>query len=623
MGVLQSQLSESKNNEVALKKQLQSTKLEIDKLKRETRNPYNQSEQVASLEREIRKKSNELNTLGEKLKKTVQNAADLESKLDKAVREKNAMTNEVNKNKNDMELLEANVEQLQDELRKIEAAYQQEMNAMENKLRNETVAKDGEIESLKSTLKMRSDDVDALVPEVTRLQELNYALQEKNDVQSHQVAALKSESDRLKAQVEKEKASSEEMIHQLNVKLSGVQSKNDELVRMLESEAKAKNSEILRLKDVIFERSRKVADLESKIKSIRAGNTVMMTEIGSLKNMQRSSEKIITEKQSDIVSLKAEIEELKRQLSAGRVSGSAKNSEIEDLEKRLRSELTARSEAKRAFEMALQGKDKDIKRLQQELATQSAKLADLESKLDSANKTNKRLSNEIGEFKRERYSTELKMRKQSSDLSASMMEVQRLKAVLRSSGQTGEAKEKKSDGVIGVEDNFNGQLSEVIMGAGPIEKGKSSKEAKKSADTDSQSTQSATKQSVESGQKSKSSDEEVVVSNPPALPTVIGDFGTSKRFTKMVEQRSQPVSATNTRSSHQDSVSGNIRAGSGEFVHRIHPTKTSEISGAESGSCGKPETDRLDSSGQMSGWAGYKSKRWGGYLESLSRDASS
>jgi len=625
MAVLQSQLSESKNNESALKKQLQATKLEIDKLKRETRNPYNQSAQVASLEREIRKKSNELNILGEKLKKTVQNASDLESKLDKAAREKKAMTIEVNKYKTDMQSLEANVERLQDELRKIEAKHRQEMNAMENNLRNETVAKDGEIQSLKCSLQMRSDDVDALVPEVTRLQGLNYALQEKNDVQSHQVAALKSESDCLKAQVEKEKASSEAMIHQLNAKLTAVQLKNDELVRKLESDAKAKNSEILRLKDVIFERSRKVADLESKIKSIGAGNTDMMTEIGSLKSMQRSSEKLIDEKQSDIVSLKAEIDDLKRQLSAGRVSSSAKNSAIQDLEKKLRSELTARSEAQRAFEMALYGKDKDIKRLQQELATQSAKLADLESQLDRSNKTNKNLSNEIGEFKRERYSTELKMKKQSSDLNASIMEVQRLKAILRSSGQCGEANENNSDGVTGVENkgSVNGQLSDVIMGAETIEKRDSAKEAKNSADTVSQSTRSAPKHSIKSGQKSKSSDKEAVVSISSALPTVIGDFETSKRFTKMVEQSSQPVSAGNKRSSHLNSVSGNVSAGSGEIVHRIHPTKTSEISGADSGSNDKPEKDVLDSSGLVSGWAGYKNNRWGGYLDSLSRDASS
>ncbi len=605
MNALQSQLSDSKNSELSLKKQLRATKLEIDKLKRGTRNPYNQSEQVSSLEREIRKKNNELTALGEQLKKTVQNASELESKLDVAARDKNTMTYQVNKYKKDMQLLEGNVERLQDELSKVEATHRQEMNAIEIKLRNETMAKDGEIQSLKSSLQMRSDDVDALVPEVTRLQGLNNALQEKNDMQSNQVAALKSESDRLKVQVEKEKASSKDIIHQLNVKLSAAQSKNDELVKKLESDANAKNSEILRLKDIIFERSRKVAELESKIKSIGAGNNDMMTEIGSLKNMQRSSEKLIGEKQSSIISMRAEIEELKRQLSAGRVFDSAKNSEIQGLEKRLRSEMAAKSEAQRAFDMVLHEKDRDIKRLQQELAKQSELLADLESKLDQANKTNKSLSNEIGEFKRERYSTELKMRKQSSDLNSSIMEVQRLKVMLRSTGRSDEANENNSDTVTGAE------------------RGGSAKGAENTSDTDLQSARSSPKQSITSGQKTMASDKKAVFSSSSALPTVIGDFGTSKRFTKMVEQTPELVSAGNKHSLRQSSVSGDINSGNSEVAHTMFPTKMSETSGADSGSNDNPEADCLDSSGPMSGWAGYKNDRWGGYLDSLSRNASS
>ena len=459
MTVLESQLDTSKSTETSLSeeiknlnewkrnaqadiqsktKEIQGAKTELERLKKERRGSYRASEEVVQLEKEIRKKNNEIIGLNTTIKSMTKEVSNLQLKFEAALRENNSMSSEISElkewkqraiveRKKENDALESNVTRLRQELDNLKKSHQKEISKIEGKLRDEIsskkssvehfaselnsknnemkqlqdnlVSKDGEIKSLKSDLRYRNEDVDSLVPEVARLQALSSTLQETNDAHTKEFAALKS--------------------------------KNDELVAKLE----VKNNEIAKLENIVAERTKKVADLESKLDSISVANNKAMVEIGSLKDYRSTAEKTIEGNNSVIASMKVQYEQLQKELANGKSADAAKTAKLQELEKKMQTEVSVRSEDRSRFDKTLFGKDGEIEQLKRDLSARSLEIADLKLKIEQSNQTNKKLSSDIAEFKRSRYSSEELLKKQSGD-------VQRLTSDIQSRKEADAAKIK-------------------------------------------------------------------------------------------------------------------------------------------------------------------------------------
>jgi len=144
-----------------------------------------------------------------------------------------------------------------------------------------TEAFEAEIQSLKSALRNRDNDVDALVPEVSRLQQINAKLEEASQAQAREYANLGAKLERLQAQYERENQSESEAVKKLNARLNTIQSKNDELVAKLENDIRERDDEIIRLTGAVTERSRKVANLEAQLGSAGGNNNMSTAAVPS------------------------------------------------------------------------------------------------------------------------------------------------------------------------------------------------------------------------------------------------------------------------------------------------------------------------------------------------------
>eukprot|EP00571_Detonula_confervacea_P014148 CAMPEP_0172308286 /NCGR_PEP_ID=MMETSP1058-20130122/8931_1 /TAXON_ID=83371 /ORGANISM="Detonula confervacea, Strain CCMP 353" /LENGTH=1927 /DNA_ID=CAMNT_0013020669 /DNA_START=215 /DNA_END=5998 /DNA_ORIENTATION=+ len=260
--------------------------------------------------------------------------------------------------------------------------WKKNAEAEREKLERDLKSKDGVIAKLKYDFNERNEDVNALVPEVARLQELTATLEALNAKSSNDFESLKQEAEHLKARYEKESKSAADMAQSLQGQLATEQSNNSKLMLKLQDDIKLKESEMSKLQSTASERTRTIADMRSKLESYRKG-----------------SETAIEESKKKIASMSADFE---RQLTRG---NAAHKAELEQLKTKLQS---------------------DIQRLQQDLISRSNMITDLKTKLDASSTSNKKLSGEVVGFQTARRSTESLLKQSSHDLDAAKQEINRL-----------------------------------------------------------------------------------------------------------------------------------------------------------------------------------------------------
>eukprot|EP00804_Cyclotella_cryptica_P008468 CCRYP_003981-RA/>CCRYP_003981-RA protein AED:0.02 eAED:0.02 QI:0/0/0/1/1/1/7/0/2290 len=420
--------------------QLQLAKSEVERLKREAGMRARSSEELAVLQKEIRAKNNEVVNLTNTIQKLTKETADMKSRLDAIAKEKAMMTTEINQlsewkrkaeadQKKERENLESQISRLQQELTGTKDLHKQQINELDNKLREEAKDKrsviekftrdmrskddqiktlegnlsnkDKEINTLKHGLRERNEDVNTLVPEVARLQTLNAEMKAVNDARLKEFSALKAEAERLKVEFEKGNNANLATVKQLTAKLESEQTKHAEFIANLEKNVKEKSDEIVGLQSTLNDKTKKITDLEKRLGTM----SKMSADLASLEEYKANTEKSIAESRQQIQALKNDLARV----------------EIEDAEKKARIIELER------LQKSMFGKDGEIQRLKKDLAASGEEISSLRAKLNVSLETNKRMAQDIAEFKSARYSSEASLRKTTDELAVAQREVERLK----------------------------------------------------------------------------------------------------------------------------------------------------------------------------------------------------
>ncbi|KAL7435435.1 hypothetical protein ACHAXH_005445, partial [Discostella pseudostelligera] len=249
---LNKQITESNQQIATLQSRLDCSILTEEKLTNEiqtlTKSKHNAEAELERIKLGTAERSNEVIRLKESIQTMTKEISNLQSQLQGLMQERDSSRNGLQ------------------ELRE----WKTKAEAERTKLENELKMKDGFIEKLKYDLKERNEDVNVLVPEVARLQELTATLEELNAKLSFDFEALKEDAVRLKAQYEKESESAAGLAQSLKDQLTTEQLKNANLIATLQDEIKAKEVELARLQNSASERSQLITELKLKLERYRS-----------------------------------------------------------------------------------------------------------------------------------------------------------------------------------------------------------------------------------------------------------------------------------------------------------------------------------------------------------------
>ncbi len=420
--------------------------------------------------------------------------------------------------------------------------------------------------------------------QVARLQEIEKKLNglvEKSAIDFNQ---LKEKADSLKAQYERENKSSGVEMQKLKSLLSSEQAKSNESIQKLKEELRVKEAEMSQMKRSAGDRSKTIADIEAKLEQAR-----------------RQSQKTFEENKKKIESMKAAFE---KELERNKV---VHHAEIGRLKQSLQ---------------------KDISSLQQDLNDRSSVITDLQAKLDASTSSNKKLQGEVVGLQNARRSTETMLKESSQSLQRREQEIERLTKqfqMVKQSDASSNAKieslrtelNDKSALLNRLQAQVNSSSSEKERLLADLQQLKQWKEESLSAlrklyNQVSQNrggrvddiSEMVARIKIELGQKDSQLNQ--------------AKFATAsllkKKDTAVSAPAPIPAPAKLPINQGQE-----IGFGFSARTKRTLPSQNTSPPSSQSSAAANQEP----SSAPMSGWAGYKHKQWGGYLDNLSQPAQS
>ncbi|KAL3808714.1 hypothetical protein ACHAXA_003793 [Cyclostephanos tholiformis] len=370
---LSKQIAESAKKILALQSRIESSSNAEERLTNEIRTltQWRQSAEteLQRIKQGTAEKTAEVLNLNQSIQSMTKEILDLKAQLDRLTQARDSSNKEIL------------------ELRK----WKKNAEAERKRLEMDLQSKDSIISKLKYDFNERDEDVNILVPEVARLQELAATLEDLNAKRLKEFEGLKMEAERLKTEYERGSKSAADTAQSLKSQLSMEQLNNSKLIVMLQNDIKAKENEMSMLQSTAAERSKTIAAMKFKLETYR-----------------NESEKVIDDNKKKIESLTLDFE---NQLARGKAAHQA---ELSDLKKKLQS---------------------DMQRLQSELTSRSNMITDLKTKLDASFASNKQLAGEIVGFNTARRTSDLLLKQSSQNLDVTKQEVERLKRLIQETQQ--------------------------------------------------------------------------------------------------------------------------------------------------------------------------------------------
>ena len=403
--------------------------------------------------------------------------------------------------------------------------------------------------------------------QVARLQEIEKKLNglvEKSEIDFKQ---LKVQAESLKSQYEKENKSSTDELQKLKSLLSSEQSKNTESIMKLKDELKAKEVELSKLQSTTSERSQAIADMEAKLEQAR-----------------KQSERVVEENKKKIQSMNSAFE---KELERNKVAHQA---ELE----RLRVTL-----------------QKDISSLQRDLDARSNVITDLKAKLDASTASNKKMTGEIVGLQSERRSTETLLKESSQSLKRSEQEIERLSKQFQTLKQSDSSNEAKIESLRAELNDKSSLLNKLQSQVN------SSSLEKERLLTDL----SLLKQWKEKSQASLSELLKEVARGPvdnisEKLTKIKNEM--SVKDSQLNQAKSATAALLNRKEVVASSTSIPLQFNQGQEIGFGVTGRAKRTTGGR----GATPSQSSASNAPMSGWAGYKNKQWGGYLDNLASPTS-
>lgn len=398
---------------------------------------------------------------------------------------------------------------------------------------------------------------------------------------------LKEKADALKAQYEKENKSSGDEVQKLKSLLSSEQSKSTESILKLKDELKVKETEISKMQSTTSERSKTIADMEAKLEQAR-----------------RQNERAFEENKKKIESMNVAFEkELQRNKAAHQV-------ELERLKQNLQKEISS---------------------LQQDLNARSNVITDLQAKLDASTTSNKKLQGEVIGLQSVRRSTETMLKESSQSLERSEQEIERLTKQFQTMKQSDASKDAKIES-LRTELNDKSALLNRLQ----LQVNSSSSEKERLLTELNQ-----LKQWKEQSQAALNTLFSQVSQKRGGQVDDISEMVTriKNELSQKDAQLNQAKSATAALLNQKDALVTAIAApistpaqasqpfSQGQEIGFGFSARTKRTTGQQNTtpppSQSSAAANQKPSAGPMSGWAGYKNKQWGGYLDNLSSPAQS
>lgn len=648
---LNKQITQSDQQISSLQSHLDSTRSTEEKLTNEikTLTQYKQSAE-AELQRATQgtaDKNKEVLNLNNSIQSMNKEILDLKSQLDRLTRERDVGKKEI------WELRE----------------WKKNAEAERQKLELDLKSKDGVIAKLKYDYNERDEDVNALVPAVARLQELTATLEELNKKSSNDFESLKQEADNLKVRYEKESKSAADMAQSLKGQLTVEKNSNSKLILQLQDEIKVKESEMSKLQSTASERTRVIADMKLKLESHRKGSETAIEE--SKKKIASMSADSARQLANGTAAHKAELEQLKKKLQSDierlQQDLMSRSTMITDLKtkldassesnKKMSGEIIGFTTARRSTESLLNKSSRDLDAARQEIdrlkkqieeahqfdAANTGKIEGLERDLAEKSAALNRLQLGAAQFasEKERLLEDLNDLRQWKDQAQSSINALSNEIGLEAlSNEIVPSQEGKIDEVIeklsGIRNEFyqkDAQLNYAMSSTDALLKGQSG--TIYSADNMIE-TRSSPPPAVPSTTRTRSS-----FAIKPALPRVdVVGSGFSSRQKNVATVRQSKFSSI------PSGVSGGTEGNSPMAENASLPKeltppvmnsplraafakpKSSNTMSAYDAAVAASQQKEKATLGQtamseaspapMSGWAGYKHKQWGGYLDNLS-----
>ncbi|EJK75820.1 hypothetical protein THAOC_02444 [Thalassiosira oceanica] len=201
--------------------------------------------------------------------------------------------------------------------RELESIHKSKKQAEADKLQLERDVQSKElvINKLQSDLQIRHDDVDVLVPEVARLQELTASLNSVIREKTEEYELLQDEVERLKMQYSSSQSAAT-ALHLMEKNLSDEQAKDKDLIANLRAELEAKEAALSEL--TASQAESVVADVESKLDQYNRESTQVLDDNKrDLASMSSSFEKEKAARDSEV-----QTSALAKQQERGTVVGS-------------------------------------------------------------------------------------------------------------------------------------------------------------------------------------------------------------------------------------------------------------------------------------------------------------
>jgi len=393
---------------------------------------------------------------------------------------------------------------------------------------------------------------------------------------------LKEKADALKAQYERENKSSGVEVQKLKSLLSSEQAKSNESIQKLKEELRVKEIEMSQMKSSTGERSNTIADIEAKLEQAR-----------------RQSQKTFEENKKKIESMKAAFE---KELERNKVVHQA---EIDRLKQKLQKEISS---------------------LQQDLNARSSVINDLQAKLDASTSSNKKLQGEVVGLQNARRSTETMLKESSQSLQRREQEIERLTKqfqMVKQSDASSNAKieslrtelNDKSALLNRLQAQVNSSSSEKERLLADLNQLKQWKE-------ESQSALRELYYQVSQNRGGRVDDiSEMVARIKNELSQKDSQLNQAKSATASLLNKATAVSAAPIPAPAKLPINQGQEIGFGFSTRtkRTLPSQNASPPSSQSSAAANQET----TSAPMSGWAGYKHKQWGGYLDNLSQPAQS
>lgn len=422
--------------------------------------------------------------------------------------------------------------------------------------------------------------------QVARLQQIEKNLNGLVEKSALDFKQLKEKADALKAQYEKENKSSGDEVQKLKSLLSSEQAKSTESIQKLKEELRVKEAEISKMQSSSGERSKAVADIEAKLEQAR-----------------KESERVFAENKKKIESMNTAFEkELER-------NKAVHQAELERLKQNLQ---------------------KDISSLQQDLKSRSNVITDLQAKLDASNTSNKQLQGEVVGLQNARRSTEAMLKESSQSLKRSEQEIERLTKQFQMVKQSDASNNAKIES-LRTELNDKSALlnrlqAEVNSSSSERERLSTDLKQLKQWKEDSLAALNKLYSQVSQKQGGKVDDiSEMVARIKVELSQKDAQLNQAKSATASLLNNQGTVGRTSSAAPGPAPVklpfTQGQEIGFGFSTRTKRTSSPSQNATPATSQSSAAANQQSSSSGPMSGWAGYKHKQFGGYLDNLSQPA--